>query len=66
MLNNTIKLPLPSDQLPLKYPMRKGLLPDEFEKIYAPFSNAITGIPIVKTEKIKVNGELYAKVDFEE
>ena len=46
--------------------MRKGLLPDEFEKIYAPFSNAITGIPIVKTKKIKVNGELYAKVDFEE
>lgn len=65
VLNNTLILPLPYDQLPLKYPMREGLLPDAFEKIYAPFSNTITGTPIVKTEKIEINGALYAEVDFE-
>lgn len=65
VLDNTLKLPLPYDQLPLKYPMREGLLPDAFEKIYAPFSNTITGTPIVKTEKIEINGALYAEVDFE-
>jgi hypothetical protein len=66
VLNNTLKLPLPYDQLPLKYPMREGLLPDALEKIYAPFSNTITGTPIVKTEKIESNGALYVEVDFED
>ncbi len=65
VLHNTIKLPLPYDQLPLKYPMREGLLPDAFEKIYAPFANTITGTPIVQTDKVEINGELYAQVDFE-
>lgn len=34
--------------------MREGLLPDAFEKIYAPFANTITGTPIVQTDKVAV------------
>lgn len=65
VLNNTISLPLSYDQLPLKHPMREGLLSDEFEKKYAPFANTITGTPLTETEKIDINGILYTYADFE-
>ncbi|MGB3608916.1 MAG: hypothetical protein WA987_00970 [Cellvibrio sp.] len=66
VLQSTVVLPLPYDELPLKYPMREGLLSDEFEKIYAPFANTITGTPITQTDKVEIDGILYAYVDFEE
>ena len=66
VLNNTLALPVPYEDLPLKYPMREGLLSDEFEKIYAPFANTITGTPLTKTDKVEIDGILYAYADFEE
>lgn len=65
VLNNTLVAPISYDNIPLKYPMREGLLSDEFEKIYTPFTNTITGTPLVKTDQIEINGELYTYVEFE-
>lgn len=65
-LNNQISTPISYEDLPLKYQIGEGLLSDELESIYAPFSIAITGSPLNKLDKIEINGEFYAYVDFED
>src|SRR5690606_20872737 len=66
VLKNTLALPLAYEDLPLKHAMREGLLSDEFEKIYAPFANTITGTPLTQSDKVGIDGVLYAYADFEE
>lgn len=66
VLQNRIKLPIPVEDRPLKYQIREGLLPRDFEELYAPFLLTITGSPRSRTQEIVINGELYTYVDFEE
>lgn len=66
VLNNTLKVPISYDDLPLKYAIREGLLDDDFEDIYAPFSNTITGTATKITQDVEISGELYTYVDFED
>lgn len=65
-LNDQLAVPISHSNQPLKYQIREGLLSDEFESVYAPFSIAITGSPLNKPDKIEINGEFYAYVDFED
>jgi hypothetical protein len=64
-LNNTIKVPIPYSDLPLKYAIREGELSWEFEEIYAPFANTITGTSTKIIEDVIIDGVLYTYVDFE-
>ncbi len=63
---NLLKSPINFSDLPLSYELREGLLPDNFERIYAIFALTITGTPDGKLEVIDIEGELYAHVDFED
>ena len=42
------------------------MLPQDFEKIYAPFAFTITGGTPEECEELEVNGEHFMYADFEE
>lgn len=65
VLNNTLATPIPYNDLPLKHAIREGLLADNFEELYAPFANTITGTVTKITADVEINGELFTYVDFE-
>lgn len=65
ILSNTISAPIPYADVPLKYQLREGMLSEEFEDLYAPFVNCVTATKTVNTPTVKINGDIYAYVDFE-
>lgn len=65
ILNNTISAPIPYTDLPLKYQLKEGVLSEEFEDLYAPFANCVTGTRTVNTPEVEINGDIYVYVDFE-
>jgi len=65
VLQDNLELPIPIQDRPLKYQIREGLLPRDFEEIYAPFLLTITGSPRSETPEILIDGELYTYADFE-
>lgn len=65
ILSGTIDAPIPYSTLPLKYQLREGLLSEQFEDLYAPFANCVTGTPTINIPEIEINGDLYVYVDFE-
>ncbi|ATQ75718.1 hypothetical protein CR152_15160 [Massilia violaceinigra] len=66
VLDCTIRLPVPFQDLPLNYPMREGLLPPDFQKIYAAFKIVACGMAVDILEKVVIDGATYAYADFEE
>ncbi|MDQ1832569.1 MULTISPECIES: hypothetical protein [Massilia] len=66
VLDGTIRLPVPFLDLPLNYPMREGLLPTDFQKIYAAFKIVACGMAVEVLEKVVIDGATYAYADFEE
>lgn len=66
VLNETLVVPISYSDLPLKYPIREGLLSEDFEDFYAPFSITITGGSRKPHELVEINGELFTHVDFED
>lgn len=64
-LENEIAFPIPIEARPLKHQIREGLLPRDFEEIYAPFALTITGSPRSETQDIQIDGDTYTYVDFE-
>lgn len=65
VLHNTVQLPFPYTEVPLKYPAREGLLSDDFEELYSSFVNVITGTATELNGDVIIDGELYTYVDFE-
>jgi hypothetical protein len=68
VLNDTLKLPVPYSDLPLKYAIREGQLPNDFEVLYSDFAATLSGSRFSRDsqEKIFIDGLAYAYVDFEE
>lgn len=53
-------------QIYLKYQIRERSLSEEFEDLYAPFANCITGTPTVSSPEIEISGVLYTYAEFED
>lgn len=66
VLDETLKLPVPYSDLPLKYEVREGLLPEDFYRLYAEFKLTISGIAREILENVEVDGVAYTYADFEE
>jgi hypothetical protein len=68
VLTGSLKLPLDSSELPLKYYTREGMLPNDFDIVYSSFALTISGIPRTMSapETIYVNGNPYEYVEFED
>lgn len=66
VLDGTIELPVPYLDLPLSYPMREGLLPLDFQRIFSEFRITASGMALEMSDKIVVDGVSYIYADFEE
>ena len=66
VLDGTLKLPMNSSERPLKYAIREGMLPSDFEDLYASFSITVTGMAREILDKTEVDGVTYMYADFEE
>lgn len=65
VLQDKVELPISIQDRPLKYQVREGLLPRDFEELYAPFLITITGSPRNEVKELQINGEHYTYVNFE-
>ncbi len=65
-LNETLPLPMNSSDRPLKYAIREGLLPNDFEELYASFAITISGMARAILDKVEIDGNTYMYADFEE
>ena len=67
VLNNTLTLPVPYSDLPLKYAIREGLLPNDFEVLYADFAATLSGLRFTSCslDTVFIDGVAHAHVDFE-
>jgi hypothetical protein len=66
VLNYTIKTPIPFSDLPLRYEVHEGLLPRDFDRLYAEFQLTISGIAREMSGNVDVNGVPHTYVDFED
>lgn len=66
IMSGTIDTPIPYSTLPLKYQLREGLLSEQFEDLYAPFANCVTGTPLENNPEIIIDGDLYTYAEFED
>jgi hypothetical protein len=66
VLTDKVKLPLDSSELPLKYYIREGMLPRDFQHIYSCFAVTITGLSTEISERITIDGVQYKYADFED
>lgn len=66
ILDETLKVPVPYSDLPLKYEVREGLLPENFYRLYAEFKLTISGIAREILESVEIGGVAYTYADFEE
>jgi len=66
ILDGTLKLPLRIEDEPLGYPYIEGLLPREFEPLWAAFCVATKGTPLEEVEEVLKDGERYGYMEFEE
>lgn len=66
VLSGNLDLPLPSSELPLKYYIREGMLPSDFEDVYSSFALTVSGSPRMVSERVSVEGVLCKYADFEE
>jgi hypothetical protein len=65
VINKTAALPIPYQNLPLRYEIREGLLPDAFYSLYASVSLTISGIGLEAPDIFDVNGVAYTYANFE-
>lgn len=66
VLDGTAKLPYLYADYPLSYPVMEGMVPQEFVSLYASFKIYASGSPLQVLEKVVINGEQYAEMEFEE
>ena len=52
------------EDLPLKYQLREGLLPNDLDRLFSKFAATITGTPIESISIIDVGGEPHAEIEF--
>jgi hypothetical protein len=65
-LTGTIQLPYPFSELPLKHYSREGMLPNDFDILYADFKITISGSPTFFSERVNVIGTICKYADFED
>lgn len=66
VLAGTLKLPISSSELPLKYYIREGMLESDFENVYSSFALTLSGTPRIFSETIYIDGVPHEYADFEE
>lgn len=66
VLDDSIQLPVAYLDLPLSYPMREGLLPLDFQKIFSEFRVTVSGMALNVSEKIIIDGVPHMYAYFEE
>lgn len=63
-INGTRRFPINTDEEPLKYEVREGLVPDDFHELYARFFNTAIGARVDLTNIQENGGKFYAWMDF--
>jgi len=66
VLDETLQLPLKVTDIPLEYPDREGLLPNEFSHLWSNFLVRATGSMLEPPDIKIINGDEYADMDFED
>lgn len=66
VLAQTISLPVPFFELPLRYESREGLLDADFDELFSGFALTISGTAREILDEVVIDGVRYMYADFEE